>query len=208
MRLPSLSRTQWRKRQSVNQGKHGSRSDRPRLGSDIDPPIGTLNTGSLNFFRRTRGRRTDRGLTQQSAPSGNHQLGEEIMAAKRARGRLAGAQANPQQRPVYVAIVGALAAAGALVAAPAAEAVITGMSIDCSRSQSPTYCALPNNVPTFGGASFGAVGQYEKIRGTATGDAQPSGSTQRHNHGHRSCAGSRRSGRSTRWTSSSSSRSH
>ena len=91
------------------------------------------------------------------------------MAAKRARGRLAGAQANPQQRPVYVAIVGALAAAGALVAAPAAEAVITGMSIDCSRSQSPTYCALPNNVPTFGGASFGAVGQYEKIRGTATG---------------------------------------
>jgi hypothetical protein len=41
----------------------------------------------------------------------------------------------------------------ALVAAPAAEARITQIVIDCSRSQSPTFC--PGQSPTFGGLSFG-----------------------------------------------------
>lgn len=40
------------------------------------------------------------------------------------------------------------------------EARITGVTWDPARSQSPT----------FGGLSFGAAGQYEKLRGTATGE--------------------------------------
>jgi hypothetical protein len=68
----------------------------------------------------------------------------------------------------------ALAVAAALgLSAQFAEARITSISIDCSRSQSPTFCAAPNNSPTFGGTSFGAVGQYEKLRGTATGELDP-----------------------------------
>jgi Alpha/beta hydrolase domain len=59
----------------------------------------------------------------------------------------------------------------ALVAAPAAEARITHIVIDCARSQSPTFC--PGQSPTFGGLSFGTVGQYEKLRGTAFGELDP-----------------------------------
>jgi hypothetical protein len=59
----------------------------------------------------------------------------------------------------------------ALVAAPAAEARITHIVIDCARSLSPTFC--PGQSPTFGGLSFGAVGQYEKLRGTAFGELDP-----------------------------------
>ena len=59
----------------------------------------------------------------------------------------------------------------ALFAAPAAEARITKIVIDCARSQSPTFC--PGHSPTFGGLSFGAVDQYEKLRGTAFGELEP-----------------------------------
>ncbi len=40
---------------------------------------------------------------------------------------------------------------------------IRSIVIDRARSQSPT----------FGGLSFGAVGQYEKLRGTAYGEIDP-----------------------------------
>jgi Alpha/beta hydrolase domain len=59
----------------------------------------------------------------------------------------------------------------ALFAAPAAEARITSIVIDCAKSQSPTFC--PGQSATFGGLSFGAVGQYEKLRGTAFGQLRP-----------------------------------
>jgi Alpha/beta hydrolase domain len=59
----------------------------------------------------------------------------------------------------------------ALIAAPAAEARITSIVIDCARSQSPTFC--PGQGPTFGGLSFGGVGQYEKLRGRAFGELEP-----------------------------------
>ncbi len=52
-----------------------------------------------------------------------------------------------------------------------ADARITEIVIDCARSQSPTLCA--GQSPTFGGLSFGAVGQYEKLRGTAWGEVDP-----------------------------------
>lgn len=44
-----------------------------------------------------------------------------------------------------------------------AEARITRIDFDPARSQSPT----------FGGLSFGAAGQYEKLRGTAKGELDP-----------------------------------
>jgi hypothetical protein len=62
-------------------------------------------------------------------------------------------------------------AAGTLLTAPVAEARITSIVIDCARSQSPTLCA--GQLPTFGGLSFGAVGEYEKLRGTAYGEIDP-----------------------------------
>jgi Alpha/beta hydrolase domain len=53
----------------------------------------------------------------------------------------------------------------ALLLIPAfSEARITKIVIDPARSQSPT----------FGGLSFGTVGQYEKLRGTAFGELDPS----------------------------------
>jgi Alpha/beta hydrolase domain len=55
--------------------------------------------------------------------------------------------------------------------APVTQARITSITIDCARSQSPTFC--PGQSPTFGGMSFGAVGQYEKLRGTARGEVDP-----------------------------------
>jgi hypothetical protein len=56
----------------------------------------------------------------------------------------------------------AVAAAFAL-SAQLAEARITGVDWDPARSQSPT----------FGGLSFGSIGQYEKLRGTARGELDP-----------------------------------
>ena len=52
------------------------------------------------------------------------------------------------------------------------DARITSIVIDCARSQSPTLCA--GQSATFGGTSFGTVGQYEKLRGTAFGELDPS----------------------------------
>ena len=67
------------------------------------------------------------------------------------------------------AIVGAALLASA--AAANVEARITRIEIDCARSQSPTMC--PGQSATFGGVSFGGVGQYEKLRGTAFGELDP-----------------------------------
>ena len=50
-----------------------------------------------------------------------------------------------------------------LTQAVSAHAGITRIVIDPARSQSPT----------FGGLSFGSVGQYEKLRGTAYGEVDP-----------------------------------
>jgi hypothetical protein len=54
-------------------------------------------------------------------------------------------------------------AAGTAVAAPVTKPRITRIVLDPARSQSPT----------FGGRSFGSVGQYEKLRGTAYGEIDP-----------------------------------
>src|SRR5262245_65012279 len=69
------------------------------------------------------------------------------------------------------AIVLASSLVASLFVAPAAVARITSITIDCSRSQSPTFCA--GQSATFGGLSFGAVGQYEKLRGRAFGELDP-----------------------------------
>src|SRR5215470_15954793 len=74
-------------------------------------------------------------------------------------------------RSTYLAFTLASSLVAALFATPAAEARITRIVIDCARSQSPTFCA--GQSPTFGGLSFGAVGQYEKLRGTASGELDP-----------------------------------
>src|SRR5262245_22250650 len=71
------------------------------------------------------------------------------------------------------AIVLASSLVASLFVAPAAVARITSITIDCSRSQSPTFCS--GQSPTFGGLSFGAVGQYEKLRGRAFGELDPLG---------------------------------
>src|SRR6266480_4464760 len=54
-------------------------------------------------------------------------------------------------------------AAGMAIAAPAAEARITRVEIDATRSQSPS----------FGGYAWPGVGQYEKIVGKAFGEVNP-----------------------------------
>ena len=54
-------------------------------------------------------------------------------------------------------------AAGAMLAAPAADARITKIVVDTALSQKPT----------FGGFSWPGVGQYEKIIGTAYGEVNP-----------------------------------
>src|SRR5439155_23632402 len=61
-------------------------------------------------------------------------------------------------RTIAFAIVAAFALAPSL-----AHAKITSVTWDPTRSQSPT----------FGGLSFGSVGQYEKLRGTAKGVLDP-----------------------------------
>ena len=75
------------------------------------------------------------------------------------------------RRPNAFALAVAVGGAAATGIGSTAEAKITRISVDCARSQSPTYC--PGQSPTFEGRSFGAVGQYEKIRGTAYGELNP-----------------------------------
>lgn len=88
------------------------------------------------------------------------------------RGPAAAAGANRTAgRAKALAIALATTAGAALAAALPAEAAITRIAVDCARSQSPTYC--PGQSPTFEGRAFGAVGQYEKIRGTAFGELNP-----------------------------------
>jgi hypothetical protein len=66
----------------------------------------------------------------------------------------------------------AFAITAAFAVAPlVAEARITGVTWTESRSQAPSV--FPSNEYAFGGLSFGAVGQYEKLRGTATGELDP-----------------------------------
>ncbi|MFO1185953.1 MAG: alpha/beta hydrolase domain-containing protein [Bauldia sp.] len=65
----------------------------------------------------------------------------------------------------------AAAAVATLASTSLAHAKITRIKIDCAQSQSPTFC--PGQSPTFEGKSFGTVGQYEKIRGTAFGELNP-----------------------------------
>ncbi len=69
-------------------------------------------------------------------------------------------------RIIALAIFAAFALAPTLV-----EARITSVTWDPARSQSPTM--FPGQSPTFGGLSFGSVGQYEKLRGTARGVLDP-----------------------------------
>jgi hypothetical protein len=64
----------------------------------------------------------------------------------------------------------AVAAAFAL-SAQLAEARITSVTWDPARSQAPSM--FPGQSAAFGGLSFGTVGQYEKLRGTATGELDP-----------------------------------
>src|SRR5258707_3604723 len=71
-------------------------------------------------------------------------------------------------RPASIALA---LAAGTLLASPLVEARVTSIVINCALSQSPTYC--PGQSATFGGTSFGSVGQYEKLRGTAFGELDP-----------------------------------
>jgi hypothetical protein len=80
---------------------------------------------------------------------------------------------KPQPAGAHTIAALTLALGVAFIATPA-DARITSIVIDCNRSQSPTFCAAPNNSPTFGGLSFGTVGQYEKLRGTAFGELNPS----------------------------------
>src|SRR5436190_12838162 len=66
----------------------------------------------------------------------------------------------------------ALAITAAFAVAPLiAEARITSVTWDPARSQAPSM--LPGQSAAFGGLSFGGVGQYEKLRGTATGELDP-----------------------------------
>lgn len=52
-----------------------------------------------------------------------------------------------------------------------AEARITSVTWDATRSQAPSM--FPGQSAAFGGTFFGTVGQYEKLRGTATGVLDP-----------------------------------
>src|SRR5262245_45459308 len=67
--------------------------------------------------------------------------------------------------------IGAAVAAALAVSALQAEARITSVTWDPARSQAPSM--FPANSYAFGGLSFGGVGQYEKLRGTATGELDP-----------------------------------
>jgi hypothetical protein len=67
----------------------------------------------------------------------------------------------PQRKIVSLAIAALFAAAGTMLIAPTVDARITKIQITTKES------------PTFGGFSFGAVGQYEKLQGKAFGELDP-----------------------------------
>src|SRR5262245_50442487 len=60
---------------------------------------------------------------------------------------------------------------GLLAAAMAAIVVLVSPTVAQARAVKIQVTGVQN--PTFGGTSFGAVGQYEKIRGTFTGLVDP-----------------------------------
>src|SRR2546430_9878342 len=79
-----------------------------------------------------------------------------------------GKKAILQRRSLYMKTITALAVAAAFsLSAQLAEARITSVTWDAARSQAPSM--FPGQAAAFGGSSFGTVGQYEKLRGTATG---------------------------------------
>ena len=66
----------------------------------------------------------------------------------------------------------AFAITAAFAVAPLlADARITSVTWDPARSQAPSV--FPTNTYAFGGLSFGSIGQYEKLRGIATGELDP-----------------------------------
>jgi len=69
----------------------------------------------------------------------------------------------PALKPIGVAVAAVFSVSALLLAAPAAQARITKVVIDTTRSQSPT----------FGGYSWPGVGQYEKVVGIAYGTLDP-----------------------------------
>ena len=79
---------------------------------------------------------------------------------KVSREHLPVAEKPPRRKLISVAIASTLAAAGALLAIPAADARTTQIQI-LSRGTA------------FGGYSFPGVGQYEFITGIATGEVDP-----------------------------------
>src|SRR6266571_4745449 len=91
-------------------------------------------------------------------------------AAKKVRLRPVAREAL-RRKLVNVAIASALATAGTLVVAPAADARITKVVFDKALSQAPSI--FPDQSPTFGRFSWLGVGQYEKIIGTASGEVNP-----------------------------------
>ena len=69
----------------------------------------------------------------------------------------------------------AVAISAAFAIAPlVAEARITSVTWEAARSQAPSV--FPGQSAAFGGSSFGTVGRYEKLRGTATGELDPNDS--------------------------------
>lgn len=83
------------------------------------------------------------------------------MDAILSRARLPVAKERARRERTHAVIVGALTAAVALLAMPAAEGRITKIDITSAES------------PTFGGTAFGTVGAYEKLRGKAYGEVDP-----------------------------------
>src|SRR6266705_439909 len=90
-------------------------------------------------------------------------------AAKKVRLRPVAREAL-RRKLVNVAIASALATAGTLVVAPAADARITKVVFDKALSQAPSI--FPDQSPTFGRFSWGVL-QYEKIVGIAHGEVNP-----------------------------------
>jgi hypothetical protein len=83
------------------------------------------------------------------------------MAANHRDARRRGASVPSPRKPTHAAVIAALAATGALIAAPVADARITRVDVTLTES------------PTFGGYSWPGVGQYEKLVGKAYGEVDP-----------------------------------
>src|SRR5258705_1723876 len=105
---------------------------------------------------------------RRGAPSQNAPLlaARDRAAPSRCAPSSAAAATRGPMRAIAFAVSAALALAPSLV-----EARIVSVTWDPVRSQSPTV--FPGQSPTFGGLSFGTVGQYEKLRGTARGELDP-----------------------------------